>query len=226
MSTIFSRALMIMRSLSLRTHAFSLCVIAGTIFLSASMFFEPNTDAPKCAKSVIVREMVSNGASNLEINVSIETISLNDNSSIEKPDISFGSSDVVQYADLPGEFAYDDEMCLEEYATLCKLVEAEAASEDLTGKELVASVIFNRINSNKFENDILGVIYEDGQFVPAQKGVLQRDINISHDTKQAVINIACDGDRSDGALYFQKSASKEWGDKTYLYRHGAHSFYQ
>lgn len=225
MSTIFSRALMIMRSLSLKTHAFSLCVIAGTILLSASMFFEPNTEGPKRAKSVIVREMVSNGASNLEINVSVETIFSNDDESVNKYPVYNTGDFVVDASDSVDVFARD-EICKEEYDTFCKLVEAEAASEDLKGKELVASVILNRIKSNKFENDVLSVIYEDGQFVPAEKGVLQREFDISHDTKQAVINIICGGDSSDGALYFQKSASREWGDKTYLYRHGAHSFYQ
>ncbi len=223
MSTIFSRALMIMRSLSLKTHAFSLCVIAGTILFSVSMFSEPNTDAPKRARSVIVREMTSNGASNLEINVSIETLSLDDSKDIADEEKSCRAevSDEVKSAS-----SCKDEICKEEYDTLCKLVEAEAASEDIKGKELVASVIINRINSNDFENDVMSVIYEDGQFVPAARGILERDIKISNDTKQAVLRTLCEGDCSDGALYFQKSASREWGDKTYLYRHGAHSFYQ
>ena len=53
----------------------------------------------------------------------------------------------------------------EDFTMLCKCVEAEAGTQDLTGKRLVADVILNRVESNLWPNTIKGVITQDRQFM-------------------------------------------------------------
>ena len=53
----------------------------------------------------------------------------------------------------------------EDFTMLAKCVEAEAGSQDLMGKRLVADVILNRVESSAWPNTIGGVITQDGQFM-------------------------------------------------------------
>ncbi|MCR4739273.1 MAG: cell wall hydrolase [Lachnospiraceae bacterium] len=114
---------------------------------------------------------------------------------------------------------------LDEYTNLCKIVEAEAASEDIEGKRLVANVVINRVDSNKFADTISEAILQDGQFAPVERGGFKKAVP-TYETKQAVMTALNGVDTSEGALYFQKSRSKHWGNKEYLFRYGAHSFYK
>ncbi|MCR5107949.1 MAG: cell wall hydrolase [Lachnospiraceae bacterium] len=114
---------------------------------------------------------------------------------------------------------------VEDYLSLCKLVEAEAATEDREGKRLVANVIINRVSSKRFPDTIYDAIFETGQFEPVSRGGYNKAIP-TDDTKVAVIGALNGMDDSSGALYFQKSRAKIWGDKVYLFRYGAHSFYR
>lgn len=47
---------------------------------------------------------------------------------------------------------------------LAKCVEAEAGNQGLLGKRLVVDVILNRVDSDRFPNDIASVISQKGQF--------------------------------------------------------------
>ena len=49
-----------------------------------------------------------------------------------------------------------------EFMAIC--VEAEAGNQDLMGKRLVADVILNRVDSDRFPNDIVSVITQKNQF--------------------------------------------------------------
>lgn len=53
----------------------------------------------------------------------------------------------------------------DDFTLLAKCVEAEAGSQDLTGKRLVAGVILNRVESSTFPDTIEGVITQDRQFM-------------------------------------------------------------
>lgn len=217
MSTMFNRALMVMRSLKLRTHAFTLCVITGTLLLCLGFFNEPNIDIVHTTTSV-QKEMETASASNLMISIDVESISMCSESAenvLELNEISV--DDVLPCSDVA--------ISLDEYMEFARLIEAEACSEDLRGKTLVADVVNNRVFSDIFPNSISEVINDPGQFDP----VINKYINYavpSHDAKQAVIDSLKTKDGAYGALYFQKSAATEWGDKQYLFRYGSHSFYK
>lgn len=47
---------------------------------------------------------------------------------------------------------------------LAKCVEAEAGNQDMIGRRLVVDVILNRVDSDRFPNDVWSVITQKGQF--------------------------------------------------------------
>lgn len=122
-----------------------------------------------------------------------------------------------------------------DYQVLLKIVEAEAGSEDLNGRILVANVVLNRVKSELFPDCVTDVVYQHSngvyQFSPVKNGTIDT-VSISEETKQAV-ELALDGtDLSKGALYFAaRNAANEknmrWFD-THLVRlfvHGGHEFF-
>ena len=122
-----------------------------------------------------------------------------------------------------------------EYENLLKIVEAEAGGEDLIGKMLVANVVLNRVENEKFPDTINEVIFQTNQgvaqFSPISDGRFYT-VNISEETVEAVNLVLQGEDNSQGALYFaaRKSANQkymEWFDKNLnrLFAHGGHEFF-
>lgn len=218
MSTIFNRALIVMRSLSLRTHTFTLCVITGTLLLCMGLFKEPNIDISHTTTSVI-KEMETSSASDLTIKIDVESISM----------CADVESDIIELNQISMIDEMEDEkdvnISLDEYMEFSRLVEAEASSEDVKGKTFVANVVFNRVLSDIFPDTVSEVINDPGQFDPVNNYYINYAIP-SHEAKVAVIDALSNKNGAYGALYFQKSASTEWGDKQYLFRYGNHSFYK
>ncbi len=124
----------------------------------------------------------------------------------------------------------------EELNVLLRIVEAEAGSEDVEGKLLVANVVLNRVNSSKFPNTVSEVVFqkEKGvtQFSPVSDGRYWT-VEISDETVEAVGRALEGDDISQGALYFaaRKYANSDrmrWFDEnlTFLFRHGGHEFFR
>ncbi len=106
-----------------------------------------------------------------------------------------------------------------------RLVQCEAATEDMDGRMLVANVVLNRVDTGIWGDDVLSVIMSEGQFDPIGNGAY-KVCEVDSVTKKAVINALLGEDISQGAIYFQKSNARVWGNKTFLFRHGSHSFYK
>ena len=124
----------------------------------------------------------------------------------------------------------------DEYAILCRIVQAEAGGEDATGKQMVAEVIINRVNSPKFPNTIAGVVFQSSggqyQFSPVGDG-RYNSVSISGQTKEAVMAALQDDDVTNGALYFVAAGKttpekRGWFENklTFLTEHGGHRFYK
>lgn len=122
----------------------------------------------------------------------------------------------------------------QDYETLLKIVEAEAGGEDIKGRIMVANVIFNRVKSGEFPDNVYDVVWEnDGspQFSPTADGRIHT-VTVSEGTREAV-NRAIDGeDYSDGALFFMEEAyadahNVKWfkEDLKFLFKYGVHDFY-
>ena len=123
----------------------------------------------------------------------------------------------------------------EVYDTLLRIVEAEAGSEDIKGRVLVANVIMNRMKSDDFPNTVTEVVWDnsDGvpQFSPTYDGRIN-EVTVSDETKEAVKQALKGTDYSEGALFFiQKSAAEahniKWFEKDLrkLFKYGVHEFY-
>ena len=106
-----------------------------------------------------------------------------------------------------------------------RLVQCEAGTEDMDGRLLVANVVLNRVDTGIWGNDIMSVCMAEGQFDPIGNGAYKA-CEVDSVTKKAVINALLGEDISQGAIYFQKSAARVWGNKKFLFRHGNHSFYK
>lgn len=123
----------------------------------------------------------------------------------------------------------------EDYDTLLRIVEAEAGSEDIKGRVLVANVIMNRVKNDDFPNTVTEVVWDnsDGvpQFSPTYDGRIN-EVTVSDETREAVKQALKGADYSEGALFFiQKSAAEEhnvkWFEKDLkrLFKYGVHEFY-
>lgn len=120
----------------------------------------------------------------------------------------------------------------EEREVLERIVEAEAGGQDLKGRILVANVVLNRVNSERFPDTVREVVFAHRQFSPVQNGRYAKVV-VSETTKKAV-RLALNGtDYSSGALYFMcREASDpknvEWFDRdlTKVKEYGCHEFFK
>lgn len=101
-----------------------------------------------------------------------------------------------------------------------RCIETETFEQDFESKVNVASVILNRLNSEKFSNDVNKVIVK-GQFAFGRK-------HISEDTKLALEYAYMIGDTTDGALYFHSLAYRpRFSGANYIFTDEAgHHFYK
>lgn len=123
----------------------------------------------------------------------------------------------------------------EDYEVLLRIVEAEAGGEDIKGKMLVAGVVMNRVDNEKFPDTVKGVVFQRehgvSQFSPVADGRYEK-VRISEETREAVERVIYGEDISGGALYFaaRKYADPEkmkWFDDrlTLLFTYGGHEFF-
>ena len=140
---------------------------------------------------------------------------------------------VVDYAVL--EKKQEHVLSKEDYEALLRIVQAEAGSEDETGKMLVAGVVLNRVKDEKFPNTVTEVVMqqEDGvyQFSPVANGSYKQ-VNITEETRKAVDKVLEGEDVTGGALYFaaRRYAEPEkmkWFDTSLvkLFEYGGHEFF-
>ena len=148
--------------------------------------------------------------------------------------IAISDQRVVGYGLVEQNLAFD--LTDEELEVLLRIVEAEAGSEDEDGRLLVANVVLNRMESDKFPSTIKDVVFqrENGvtQFSPVSSGRYYK-VKISEKTIAAVSRAIKGENISQGALYFasrkRASSSKmRWFDTklTFLFEHGGHEFFK
>lgn len=108
-----------------------------------------------------------------------------------------------------------------DYDNLLHIVEAEAGTEDIKGRVLIANVIMNRLSHEEFPDTITGVILDQRngipQFSPVYDGKFY-EVTVTDETREAVKQALEGTDYSEGALFFvQRSAADKknvsWFDK-------------
>lgn len=113
-----------------------------------------------------------------------------------------------------------------------RIVEAEAGDQDVKGRQMVANVVINRIQSKEFPSTVKSVVFAHRQFSPIANGSYYR-VSVSGKTKLAVEKALKEKDNTKGALYFMYRAGSNasnirWFDRDLkrLYKYGCHEFFR
>lgn len=185
-----------------------------------------------CIKGVGVTKKAAVPAFEMKLD---ETVLANQESStLGIASVAASGQRIVDWNVLEKEWKYN--LAPAELEVLCRIVEAEAGGEDEEGKLLVANVVLNRVNSDKFPDTVTEVVFQRSkgvtQFSPVANGRYYY-VEISEETVQAVERALEGEDISQGALYFaaRKYANSDrmrWFDEklTFLFRHGGHEFFK
>lgn len=88
------------------------------------------------------------------------------------------------------------------------IVAAEAKGESYEGKIAVAEVIFNRMDSKKFPNNITDIIYAPNQFQPVSNGSIHYaysnlNVSLQEEIRNAVQDALEGSNYTEGALFFK-----------------------
>lgn len=78
-----------------------------------------------------------------------------------------------------------DQLSQDAVEMLAKCVESEAGNQGLMGKRFVVDVILNRVDSQRFPNDVTSVISQKGQFSVYSSGKMSRTVP-SEETYEAI----------------------------------------
>ena len=234
------------------THLWCISVLCGAVLLCISFFVEPSQrqlaigseDAQQLARQIVIEySSVLGGLSGLEslehedVEEIVEAIPdhSDDEGSETGEDGGIACPAVCDFYEYAKNVSIPDNKHavidisnvypVEAIDALERLVQCEAATEDTDGRILVADVVLNRVDTGIWGDDIISVIEAPGQFRPVDNGAV-KSVEVDDITKEAVLSALSGADNSHGAIYFQKSEAKVWGDKEYLFRHGSHSFYK
>lgn len=107
----------------------------------------------------------------------------------------------------------------EERDLLAALIWHEAGNQDLYGKQLIAAVVFNRVEDVRFPNNVTDVIFQKGQFTTASE--LYKVASDVTDECYAAIDTEC-MERSDTEILYFNCNKNVYG--TFLYKYGGHWF--
>ncbi|MBD5444245.1 MAG: cell wall hydrolase [Lachnospiraceae bacterium] len=184
-----------------------------------------------CVKEVKINQIASTQAFRMEF--LSETTQEEKKSFLEVVACVSSGQRVVDYEILEKNMQYN--LSDTDYDSLLRIVEAEAGGEDMDGKLLVANVVLNRVNNEKFPDTVTEVIMQKGQgvaqFSPTVDGRFQ-NVTISEETYEAVERALYGEDISKGALYFcarekADSGKLKWFDQnlTKLFSYGNHEFF-
>lgn len=120
----------------------------------------------------------------------------------------------------------------QEIEVLHRITEAEATGASIEAKKNVASVIINRVRSDRFPDTIEGVVFQKSQFSPIYDGRFY-SVDITNETIQAVDSVL-NNSVTNNALFFcnykdvgSLSTQKWFNNLTYLFKDDSeHSFYR
>ena len=108
----------------------------------------------------------------------------------------------------------------DELDLLFRVVQAEIGDYTFEQKCNVASVIFNRLKHEEFNNTMYGILTSD-QFSTISNGRIH-NVTIDEETILACEYAFMIGDTTEGALFFDSNGALSY---RYLFNDGAHNFY-
>ncbi len=113
----------------------------------------------------------------------------------------------------------------DELYLVAQLVNEETGPD---GYLAVAQVIYNRVKSSKFPNTISGVVFQSGQFTPAEHEAELRAVVPSSGAISAVQQVFVQGVQAfpENVLYFRAARSgTSWGKRSYYATVGGNAFF-
>jgi hypothetical protein len=109
-------------------------------------------------------------------------------------------------------------MTQEEIDLLAAICYAEAGNQGDLGKELVAMVVINRVNSPIFPDTVKEVIFQKNQFTTTFDGALSRAWNNVDTSCYNAVERARKGCKYPGILYFTAGGYGEYGTPAFQYK--------
>ena len=109
-------------------------------------------------------------------------------------------------------------MTQEEIDWLAAICYAEAGNQGDLGKELVAMVVINRVNSPIFPDTVKEVIFQKNQFTTTFDGALSRAWNNVDISCYNAVERARKGCKYPGILYFTAGGYGEYGTPAFQYK--------
>lgn len=150
-------------------------ILAGMVLVSSSV----------CARELKINRIAAKPAFRMEY--MSESMTEDKKSFMEMISAVSSGQRVVDYEVLEQTMKY--QLSDKDLEALQRIVEAEAGGEDQDGKLLVANVVLNRVNSEKFPDTVVDVVMQRekgvAQFSPTVDGRYQ-SVRISEDTREAV----------------------------------------
>lgn len=143
--------------------------------------------------------------------------------SIENEDTSPKDSEEID------EVEYVINLTKKEQNMLLKLAFAEAGNQDVNGKALVMLVVLNRVESDKFPDNIYDVIHAKNQFSVVASGAYANATKSDQGCLEALELVMSGYDISEGATYFESIKSYDswhYRNLEFLFEHGDHWFYK
>lgn len=120
-----------------------------------------------------------------------------------------------------GQEEIQEEIYFDSLEMLAICVEAEAGNQDLYGKRLVVDVILNRVDSDRFPDDIESVISQKYHFSTYWNGEMDKIQEPSEETFEAV-RLELDERTDDKILFFSAGGYSKYC--TPAYKYGDHYF--
>lgn len=141
--------------------------------------------------------------------------------------IAMDPTDADDYVSNYETEADEQELTKDERYMLAKLAMAEAEGEDTEGKALVIRVVLNRVMDDAFPDDVIRVMYQDGQFSPIENGRFY-EVEPDEDCYMALELVESGWDESNGATFFESNGEGGWHSENleFLFQHGNHYFYK
>lgn len=96
---------------------------------------------------------------------------------------------------------------------IAKIVHAEASNQDIIGKRLVVDVVLNRVDNDKYPNNVFGVGLQEGQFVVSYTYTDEDLEAVKAELRERLDH---------NIIYFRTKRYHDFG--TPCYQHGAHYF--
>jgi len=207
-------------------------IVFSLVVMVVSLYLE--NDRLKNDNQLLVQDIKQHHYDTTELKSNYETLKVDfsavlDENSENRELLSQLTAEVSNLKEL---YTRTDFVTMDEYELLLLITNAEATSLKIESKIHVVDVIQNRVESNKFPNDIYSVVFQKNQFQPTFDNRLY-NTKMVQSTIDAVQFALRNDDTTNGALFFMNprwSSEKNvrWfrNNLTYVMSDGHHEFYK